>query len=420
MTEANTPIPLGETDIEISIHGVAETLAAKLWLRMLPDPGLSINFEGNISTFRFGPNFGPAIVLKSSETKLNGIVTTYSIENNKIRGTFRPVQEPCTVSKNTKKRLHSVQFSILNFPQFFGVQDNILSDGNGGGRRLGHLILTAGPWNIDVTEAHDLEDNKKTLNRYGGYAVTHTGSIIRTDRKSFSVKEVEELLEALRLFFSFSRGAFCSPALPYGHDRHGEVVWQQWGSHTVAPWARPPSWFDTMHGATLTQIFPGFWAKYCDPYWRETIRVVLYWYLRSNLNGHGAGVDGGLILTQAALERMSVAHGHTNGNAAEKIRKTLKSMRIGANIPQACRVLRRLSRQHGWQDGPHALTAVRNELVHPKPRLEGSLGGSYYDSWNLGQRYVELMLLRLFRYNGRHGNRLTQKWRGQVVLVPWA
>jgi hypothetical protein len=420
MTEANAPIPLGETEIEISIHGATKTLAARPMLRLLPDPGLLIHFEGSISPFGFGTDFGPAIILKSHEIKLDGFVTSCSIENGRARGTFCPAREPCAVSPKTRKRLHSVRFSILNFPQFFGAQDRLLSDGDGGGRRLGHLILEAGPWNIEISEAHDLQKNQNILKRDGGYAITHTGVISRADRKSFPIQEAEEILEGLRLFLSFARGAFCASTLPSGFDHQGEMVWQQWGAHMVAPWGRPPSWFDTMHGAILSQVFPGFWAKYSDPKWKETIRAVLYWYLRSNMNGRGAGVDGGLILTQAALERMSFAHGHTSGRAAEKIRKTLEGMRIRTNVPRACCALRRLARQHGWQDGPHALIEVRNDLVHPKPKYGGSLDGSYYEAWNLGQRYVELMLLRLFGHRGRHGNRLTQRWRGQVVRVPWA
>lgn len=420
MTEANAPIPMGESEIEISIRCVAETLAARPVLHLLPDPGLSIQFEGNISTFGIGTDFGPVIVLKSTGTKLDGFVTSYSINNGKIRGTFQPAREPCTVTPRTRKRLHLVRFSLLNFPQFVGAQDSVLSDGHGGGRRLGHLVLNAAPWNIEITETNDLKENKNILKRDGGYAITHTGIITRTDCKTFLIKDAEELLEALRLFLSFARGAFCSPTLSEGYDRREELVWQQWGSHMVAPWGRPPSWFDTMHGAILSQVFPGFWAKYSDSAWKETIKAALYWYLRSNINGRGAGVDGGLILTQAALERMSFAHGHTNGTAAKKIRDTLSGMRIKTSIPRACRNLRRLAAQHGWEDGPHALIVVRNELTHPKSMYGDTLNGSFYEAWNLGQRYLELMLLRLFGHTGQHGNRLTQKWRGQVTRVPWA
>lgn len=236
------------------------------------------------------------------------------------------------------------------------------------------------------------------------------------------MKEVECLLEALRLFLSFARGAFCSLTFQAGVDRDGNHVWEQWGAHTTAPWSYTPSWFDTMNGQILAEVFPGFWRCTNDPKWNETVRTALYWYLRSNPHGRGAGVDGGLILTQAALERLSyVELGHHPGRPSDLIRRALSTMRIPTNIPRSCRELRAVARSTGWQDGPRALTETRNDLIHPKQKHGTALSASYYEAWNLGQRYVELMLLRLFRHKGVHANRLTAtRWRGQVVRVPWA
>ena len=268
----------------------------------------------------------------------------------------------------------------------------------------------------------NLNEIAKELERDGGYAITHTGVVTRSDQKTFAVTEVEQLLEALRLFLSFARGAFCSLTLQAGLDRKGKTIWEQWGAHVVAPWGYTPSWFDTMNGQILSEAFPGFWHRLNDPTWDETILTALYWYLRSNAHGRGAGVDGGLILTQAALERLSyVQLGHRPGRASDLIRQALSTMRIPTNIPRSCRELRALGRSAGWQDGPHALTEVRNDLVHPNQKHGTALSGSLYDAWNLGQRYVELILLRLFRHKGLHANRLrAQRWRGQVVRVPWA
>ena len=39
---------------------------------------------------------------------------------------------------------------------------------------------------------------------------------------------------------------------------------------------------------------------------------------------------------------------------------------------------------------------------------------AYYEAWNLGQWYLELMFLSRFNSRGDFGNRLTQKWVGEV------
>ena len=39
---------------------------------------------------------------------------------------------------------------------------------------------------------------------------------------------------------------------------------------------------------------------------------------------------------------------------------------------------------------------------------------AYYEAWNLAQWYLELTLLKLCGYEGSHGNRLNQKWVGEV------
>ncbi|HJM42186.1 MAG TPA: hypothetical protein QF870_02550, partial [Nitrospinota bacterium] len=181
-----------------------------------------------------------------------------------------------------------------------------------------------------------------------------------------------------------------------------------------------PSWFDTMNGQILSEVFPGFWDRFNNPIGQETIRTVLYWYLRSNAHGSGAGVDGGLILTQAALERLTYYLGHRGKSAAERVRKALTVMQINTGIRRNCQKLRALARKNGWQDGPYALTEIRNDLIHPKQKYGNTLSGSYYEGWNLGQWYVELMLMHLFSHNGRYGNRITQTWEGEVVSVPWA
>ena len=84
----------------------------------------------------------------------------------------------------------------------------------------------------------------------------------------------------------------------------GETAWEQWGTHRVTDWTTPsPSWFDRMNGYILAEAFPGFWKLWQNH--EQLVCMAVDLYLHANLGIHGAGYEGGLILTQAALERFS-------------------------------------------------------------------------------------------------------------------
>jgi hypothetical protein len=72
----------------------------------------------------------------------------------------------------------------------------------------------------------NLKELNESLKKDGGYAITHKGTVKRSDGKTFIAKDAESLLEGMRLFLSFARGAFCSLALQSGLNREGEQVWE--------------------------------------------------------------------------------------------------------------------------------------------------------------------------------------------------
>ena len=76
-----------------------------------------------------------------------------------------------------------------------------------------------------------------------------------------------------------------------------------------------------------------------------------------------------------------------------------------------------------WKDGPHALTDIRNSIVHPdKDKRPEFMGDSYYQWCQLSLWYLDLVFLRLCGHKGYYANRLLASGRceGQVERVPWA
>jgi hypothetical protein len=164
--------------------------------------------------------------------------------------------------------------------------------------------------------------------------------------------------------------------------------------------------------------------------WREALHEVIYWYL--NANNSSRGIDAGIILTQAAMERMSYEYavkdrmlltveGFKDLRASDKYRLLFSSVGIPLDIPAETPELRRLAgtAQMKWLDTPHALTEIRNSLVHPEHKRRGQLRSAYYQAWNLGLWSLEMSILAICGYYGMYGNRRKSRFVGQIENVPW-
>ena len=417
--KANEAIPLAQTHIRFDVDGQRVDTPARAILRMLPRPRLVIKCDLDLHNLDVGlADFQQGYVTATiHDHKTEFIVGQFTFplgpENILADMSLFPKREPISIH-HTGDSLSCVEFGVLNFPDFLGEQDKIV-ESNGSSNRVGAISLQADSWVVDITAAPNLSDVKKELAATGGYGITHSGTVRRADGNEFRVSEVEQLLSGLSLFLSFARGAYCGLTLVKGKSRDGQVAWECWGTHSVTGWFSPPSWFDRHHGHLLAEVFPGFWHLYKKH--EKDLRVIITLYLDSNLGrSHGVGLDGGLILTQAALERM--AHNVGGKPTGKIIAKALMENGISEKAlcipPDSCPELARLRVEHGWKHGPHALVAMRNEVVHSKPKYDKISARAYYEAWNLGQWYLELMLLSRFEARGEYGNRLTQKWVGEV------
>ena len=147
--------------------------------------------------------------------------------------------------------------------------------------------------------------------------------------------------------------------------------------------------------------------------------MALQWYLLSN---ETQILEGSIVLTQAALERLSQELVQAKGKRKEGvwIADALNKARIPVQIPPELQKLKAFIDSMKSQHGPHTLVNIRNDLVHSKMRFKTLPSDIYMQARELGLWYVELMLLHIFDYNGKYGNRLAQDWSGQVELVPWA
>lgn len=397
--EANRPISLEETWIT-DIEGQSVRTPVRVIFRLLPQPKCVVEYDDfpEVRPYLFKGKGKYHISFESG-----GKVDMYMLRcrmAKKVEGAFSPVREPCTILDKGRP-LQSVQFSILNFPECEIAR------------------LEAAPWLITITATSNLSENLSTLMKDSGYALTHTGFIERSDGGTFSVEDVQSLFSGLRLFLSFVRGASCGLTLIEGKDQNGEQAWVQWGSYNTMPWRYVDSCNSIRtRGDILSEAFPGFWRLFKQQagLFNQPISLALYWYLCSNESN---ALEPSIILAHAALERLAheIAGKRVKADATGVwIGKALKVAKIDLKIPGSCQALEALRRREKVTDGAEMLTSIRNDLVHAEMKMKDVSMEAYSEAWNMGQWYIEQLLLKLFDYSGSYTNRLTR----QSDVVAWA
>jgi len=419
---------------EISIEGNSYTGDGEVHLDLLP--------RANIHLYGY---FSGVSVKDAMETIIGQKeISSFSMNGHEIEG-FRlssggdataqqynikwcPKSEPLTGVGNDTTQMTRVVFHLFNFVDLFGTRRSTELNGTLV-HAIEHVDLDFDKWKIELKSLLSTREDIKKLKQEGGYRLTHIGDIKRPDQTPFTGRDADGCLHALRFFLSFAKGGWCEPICAVGFDASGNRVWESWSS-PKDPWQNPLSWFDPHNGSQISSLFPGFMKRWADEDWREALREVIYWYLNANFPSRG--IDAGIILTQAAIERLSYEYsvkeknlltltGFKNLWASDKFRLLFSSLRIPLEIPPETPNLQSLasSGQMNWLDAPHALTEIRNSLVHPEHKRRGQFRNSYHEAWNLGLWYLEMGILAVCGYSSTYGNRLKQRWIGQTEDVPW-
>ena len=339
-----------------------------------------------------------------------------------------PTSEPIKVIGTESTKMSYLIFHVFNFVNFIGTRSSVEENGTTS-YRIEHLDLISDEWNIEIKSLYSTRDIYKMLSEKGGYRLTHIGCIRKDDRTSFTGKSATDCLNALKFFLSFAKGGWCEPVCSVGFNETGRRVWESWTSPRE-PWYVPFSWFDPHNSVQLATMFPSFMNKWQDSDWNEAFHEIIYWYLNANYSSRG--IEPGIILTQAAIERLAFEYAvktkklvTVNGFkalwASDKFRLLFSSLEIPLEVPKYTSEIESLSKKFNWLDAPHALTEIRNSLVHPENKKRGRLDTVYYEAWNLGLWFLEMGILAICCFSGKYRNRLKkQRWIGQVEDVPWS
>lgn len=420
---ANEPVVLHEGPIAFQ-SGI--TGSGRLVLRWQPSTGL--RFEADVDS-PIAPLPGERHIVNVAGSEAEVLFSSLSIRGGPT-GTFTRVTGSVSrFTKGTPTDLRDLGFQVVNFNDFFtpGVQP---SPAFGFPPHVADLAHAG--WRVRLAAVPQFKDIFKSVGETGGHAFTHVGRLERSDGSLFVAQDAEPVLDALRRFLSFARGAACSLPVRWGRAGDGSVTWEEWGSQPVDPWKGRSTWFDENHGGLLSDLFDRFAQARSDSDLWPPFSLALHWYQSSNIRA--GGMEGSIILGLTALDLLGamvvvdrvgvVSDRKYDGLAAkDKLARLLDVLRVGNAIPAKLTNLATFAAANNWPTASETLAEVRHGYVHSnRRRRQVVLSASNlatFEAWQLSLWYQELALLYLLGHQGEYRNRLTADWLGQVEKVPW-
>ena len=423
--DLNAPIELDVVRItHINGEKLEKPCLARVFLRLSPSlmPLIeSKSFPRDI----FDPRFKSPFVI-SIDGKRDVVVLVASFDMNTVTlttaaGTLAPRKSPVTVIHPDRK-IYKIYFGVLNFPEFFGPMDKWIEK-QGQCHRLGMAELVHENQKICITAAVNLSEQEKELRKKGGFALTHTGWVEHADDSIFGEDEADDVLHRLTSFLSFAQGKACGLARVNAVCEDGKQTSYQWGTRFTDRWEqRSDNWWPRVSGGaeSLSETFSGFSELCSDPSWNDVILRVIQMYIFSNTTR----IDTGLILTHSALELLCKKLGcvqaprESMGDYLSRSIQTFLPEITENSLAQNLVLHRRDGRAMKFL-GPKAISKLRNDLIHTEREYQDN-GDIQMEALRLGLWYIELILLKLFGYQGTYINRLKARGEEAYESVPWA
>jgi hypothetical protein len=290
-------------------------------------------------------------------------------------------------------RMSSIQTRVVNFSL---------------ANREEYWLLGHG-WSIHLKETGDFVEGLPGTP--GAYAISQDAEVRRDGREMFSEADAVRILEALDYFLSLARGAWVGHVNVRGFNRIGRRLWERWETSRVDRSGRGRNWAadydpedeDSAVGdpMRLRDLWDGFLSMWQTEELNPTLRAMTSAYIETAAHTEA---EAGLLIGQVLLEllswaivvndRMMVsAEGHDKLGAADRIRLLLAVIGMPGELGADSQAvgLARAAETMRWVDGPHAVTELRNALVHPvkRKRLGSVLPEMMEEARDLTLQYAE-------------------------------
>lgn len=421
-------VSLLQGSVELALDDDRLLGTGEVLLRFLPRPRVVINAKFRAaydSIFAFDFSDSNSFSFSLNRQKVHGFCTRRGIDADGMELDWSSKVEPVIFGDIQAKTSIAVIAHLFNFPDFRGGLHQATHAPAG----CGLLVLESEEWRISLQSLPDSATHKawQRIQEEGGCFLTHVVKLERKDGDSFSGEEAKGQLLILSRFLSLVKGGRCWTVCEVGMDAADNSTWQSFRAPPHG--SEVQSWFGKFMGSQAEALFPLFARRWQQSEaWRDCLTHAVYWYTQANTNGGYPGIDSAIILAQTALERLAHHHvvvdrkmlsaeGFKALKASDKLRMLFSSLNIPTDISGSTPEIQRVSAQCKWVDAPHAMTDVRNALVHPDSKKR--VNDCYVDAWKLSLWYLELSILALCDYADTYENRLTATHVGQVDHVPW-
>lgn len=311
-----------------------------------------------------------------------------------------------------------VEFILINLQEILFLNDGAKYFEEG-------VPLIFNEWQILINKRDEMLDVRKELREFGGYGVTHTCSIQKTDGSMFSFNEAEPLIHRIGLYLSYLRGEWSSALLPICFDSNNEAVLHDWSEQgKISPWKQLLTDDKPLNIGTKEVGFLPFLKLCQDPLWSIPIQSALRWYIECS--SKSSGVEGSIIIQMAAFELLSwmifvqspATKKYSNSdfssmNLKSKIHKLLDWVDSNKDINVPLYIsLYLFAKQEGnkeknptlyTDDAPALLKKIRDALTHPEQSKQAFLSRisvtAMNEAYKLGQVYLEAILEKIFGGN---------------------
>jgi hypothetical protein len=378
--------------------------------RWVPTPHLEITFDG-LTSF-FSHNVTRVQIGERCETNKVSF---------KTRESEKMIYKVSELSHGEAEHLKAVDFHVFNM--IFVKEFH--SDENGANS---HLVFEYDEWKITLVSVRKSGDESKALMEQG-YALTHVGRIERQNGTRFKFNQTKKLRESFQWFLSFVRGGWVGVDHFVGLGEKLEICYQSWVQPRISPGYLDSKWFPYFHSDSLEKVFPKFAHHINSEQRGAVLHLAVSFYIQANSEPL---MDARLISAQIALEALSYSINDISGllaeDAFEKLRASdrLRLVLVWAGIPLKVKEYTKGANTNSNTPSPKLVSGVdtiinlRNWSVHstPKNRNQLQLKPIEYRHWagELSLWYLELVLLKLFEYDGQYCNRMEN---GRIENLPW-
>lgn len=417
-TNPNQPVLLLEDIFSIKAENWQSEGNGKIWFNWFPFARYSFELTELKLTLDNDTlnSLGKTIQIKSQDLQLKGVISNISF-GDKVKISGHIIQS----TKKNVPEFSEIYFLISNFSDYVSIPKNKI------GLTTKEIHLSADNWELHIYPISNNHEIIKNLKASNGYNFTHLSTLVKKDRRKFSISDLTDFFDYLTLFFSFVRGFWVSPLIPFDENRR--IIFEAIKKPRISHWENCFSWSDPQYAEGVSILFSKLFKKWCDPFWKKHLNSLIYWYIMSNMQ-HG-GLDGAIVMSQIGLELISwnllVQDKHImtskiyyENYAATNFRELFSYIGLPLNIPGELNKLKIFAKQNNLKDAPRAITEIRNELVHPKKKYSNVIDTNIkIETWKLILWYLELTILKVLDYDGQYSNRTRKDPRvGQVEPLP--